>query len=68
VLTVEGLGATRDPWGNQRVAFTARGAIDRKDFGLHWNQVLEAGGFLVGDKVELSLDVQAVRVVAQAAA
>jgi polyisoprenoid-binding protein YceI len=68
VLAVESLGAARDPWGNQRVAFTAKGSIDRKEFGLHWNQVLEAGGFLVGDKVELSLDVQAVRASAQAAA
>jgi polyisoprenoid-binding protein YceI len=68
VLAVESLGATKDPWGNQRVAFSAKGSIDRKEFGLHWNQVLEAGGFLVGDKVELSLDVQAVRASATVAA
>lgn len=68
VLAVENLGATKDPWGNQRVAFAAKGSIDRKDFGLHWNQVLEAGGFVVGDKVELSLDVQAIAVAAASAA
>jgi polyisoprenoid-binding protein YceI len=67
-LAVENLGAATDPWGNQRMAFAARGSLDRKAFGLNWNQVLEAGGFLVGDKVELSLDVQAVRVAARSAA
>ncbi|HEY5952460.1 MAG TPA: YceI family protein [Kofleriaceae bacterium] len=67
-LTVEKLGTAKDPWGNQRVAFAAKGSIDRKEFGLGWNQVLEAGGFLVGDKVELTLDVQAVRAAARSAA
>ena len=67
-LAVESLGATKDPWGNQRVAFSARGSIDRKEFGLQWNQVLEAGGFMVGDKVELSLDVEAIRASVSAAA
>jgi polyisoprenoid-binding protein YceI len=67
-LAVENLGTAADPWGNQRIAFAARGSIDRKQFGLNWNQVLEAGGFLVGDKVELSLDVQAVRAAAAVAA
>ena len=61
VLEVAQLGATKDPWGNERLAFEARGSIDRKEFGLNWNQVLEAGGFLVGDKIELRLDVQAVK-------
>ena len=67
-LAVENLGAAKDPWGNMRVAFTARGSLDRKSYGLNWNQVLEAGGVLVGDKIELSLDVQAVRAAATAAA
>lgn len=68
VLVAESLGATKDPWGNDRIAFAAKTAIDRKDFGLRWNQVLEAGGFMVGDKVEIGLDVQAVRVAAEIAA
>ncbi len=67
-LAVEQLGAAKDPWGNQRMAFAARGSLDRKAFGLGWNQVLEAGGFLVGDKVELTLDVQAVQAASSAAA
>ena len=43
-LQVEQLGQLKDPWGNQRAAFSAKTAIDRKDFGLAWNQVLETGG------------------------
>jgi polyisoprenoid-binding protein YceI len=64
-LRVESLGAGKDPWGNERVGFAARATINRKDFGLHWNQALEAGGVLVGDKVEITLDIEAIRAVAQ---
>jgi polyisoprenoid-binding protein YceI len=67
-LAVEDAGRAKDPWGNQRAAFNASTSIDRKDFGLKWNQALEAGGVLVGDKVEISLDVQAVLAAATAAA
>ena len=67
-LAVEDAGRAKDPWGNQRAAFNATTSIDRKDFGLKWNQALEAGGVLVGDKVEISLDVQAVLAAATAAA
>ncbi len=59
-LEVERLGEGTDPWGNRRIGFSARGSINRKDFGLEWNQVLEAGGVLVGDKVEIEIDVEAV--------
>lgn len=59
-LDGEYLGAAADPWGNQRVALTAEGTIDRTEFGLNWNDVLEAGGFLVGDEVTIGLDIQAV--------
>ena len=61
VLEVEQLGALKDPWGNQRVAFSAKGTIDRKEYGLQWNQVLDTGGFAIGDKLEVTLDVQAVK-------
>jgi polyisoprenoid-binding protein YceI len=60
-LEVESLGTGKDPWGNERVAFVAKTAINRKDFGLHWNQALETGGVLVGDKVEIEIDVQLVK-------
>jgi polyisoprenoid-binding protein YceI len=66
VLEAEYLGGGKDPWGNERLGFSARTAINRKEFGLNWNQVLEAGGVLVGEKIEIALDVQAVK--AQAAA
>ncbi len=67
-LDVEYGGRGKDPWGNERVGFVARGSLDRKDFGLGWNQVLEAGGVLVGDRVDIDIDIEAVRVAAQSAA
>lgn len=48
----------RDPWGMQRRAAVVGGKILRKEFGLVWNQILEAGALLVGEEVTLSLDVQ----------
>ena len=60
-LEVEDGGRVKDPWGNDRAAFSAKGRIDRKDFGLTWNQVLEAGGLTVGDRVDIDLEVEAVR-------
>jgi polyisoprenoid-binding protein YceI len=57
--TVE--GAERDPWGNDRVGMRARGAINRKDFGLRWQQSLETGGLLVGDEVRIEIGISAVR-------
>ena len=60
-LQVEQLGKVQDPWGNERAAFSAKTAIDRKDFGLTWNQVLETGGVAVGDRVNLEIEVEAVR-------
>lgn len=60
-LDVEYGGQAKDPWGNQRVGFLAKVSVDRKDFGLRWNQALETGGVLVGDRVDIELDVQAVK-------
>jgi polyisoprenoid-binding protein YceI len=59
-LTVDAEGRVKDPWGKDRVAFTARGRINRKDFGLTWNQALEAGGVAVGEDVDLELEIEAV--------
>jgi polyisoprenoid-binding protein YceI len=53
--------ATKDPWGNVRMAASASTVISRKDFGLTWNAALEAGGVLVGDEVTIDLDVQFVK-------
>jgi polyisoprenoid-binding protein YceI len=60
-LTVELEGRGRDPWGNERAGFHAAGTLDRKDFGLTWNQALETGGILVGDEVKISVDVELVK-------
>ena len=61
VLEAEQLGIGKDPWGNVKVAFEAKTSVDRRDFGLKWNQALETGGVLVGEKVEISLELQAVK-------
>jgi polyisoprenoid-binding protein YceI len=58
-LDVTYLGAAKDPWGNERVAFEAETTLNRKDFGLTWNAALETGGFLVGDEVRVLLSIQA---------
>ena len=60
VLEAEFLGSGKDPWGNQRYGFHGETKVNRKDFGMAWNEVIEAGGVLVGDEVEIVLDVEAV--------
>lgn len=59
-LAVESTGRGTDPWGNERAGFSASTTIDRRDFGLTWNQALEAGGVLVGHDVKIELEIQAV--------
>ena len=54
------LGATTDPWGNQRAGFEATGKLNRRDFGLLWNKTLDTGGMVVGDEIEIGLEVEAV--------
>ncbi|MDQ4133042.1 MAG: YceI family protein [Actinomycetota bacterium] len=61
-LEVSFEGATVDPWGNERIAFTASTEVDREEWGLTWNVALESGGVLVGRKVRLELAVEATRV------
>jgi polyisoprenoid-binding protein YceI len=51
-------GKGRDPWGNERAGFSASGKLNRHDFGLNWNQALEAGGVTVGAEVKISIDVE----------
>ena len=51
----------KDPWGNIRIGLTATARINRKDFGLTWNSPLETGGVLVGDDVQITLDVQFIK-------
>lgn len=59
-LDLEFHGITQDPWGSTRAGFTATTELSRKDFGLEWNMALEAGGFMVGDKVKVTLEIEAV--------
>lgn len=61
LLDVEFSGATVDPWGNLRSGFEATTRIDRDQFGITWNQALEAGGFLVGKEILVEIDVEAIR-------
>jgi polyisoprenoid-binding protein YceI len=62
VLNVEGpTPEIKDPWGNQRRGATATTKIKRSDFGLNWNQAIEAGGVVVGDDIAITIDVEATR-------
>ncbi len=60
VLDVEIHGVGKDPWGNVRAGFTATTKLNRKDFGLTWNQALETGQLLVGDEVTITLEVEGI--------
>jgi len=65
-LHVEYNGLNQDPWGNARVHYRARTTLHRKEFGLVWNQTLEAGGLLVGESVEVEIEIEALRAVVPA--
>lgn len=66
-MDLEFHGEGKDPWGNIRAGFTAKTTINRKDFGLNWNEVVESGGVLVGEEVELILEIEAIKQVPKAA-
>jgi polyisoprenoid-binding protein YceI len=68
VLEVTYEGSGKDPWGGERGGFTASTSIDRKQFGLEWNKALETGGLLVGEKVDLTLEIEAIKQADQKAA
>ena len=61
VLDVEETGRATDPWGAERIGYSAVTRIKREDFGLTWNQALEAGGVLVGSEVKITLEIQVVK-------
>jgi polyisoprenoid-binding protein YceI len=60
-LDIEFVGGVADPWGNERAVFSASGLINREDWGLTWNMLLEAGGLLVSKEVRLEIDVELIR-------
>ena len=53
-------GFVTDPWGGRRAGFTAEGSILRSDFGMVWNQVLEAGGLALSDRVDIAIEIEAI--------
>jgi polyisoprenoid-binding protein YceI len=60
-LDLEFEGVQQDPWGGTRAAFTAHTDVSRKDWGIEWNAALETGGVVVGDKVRIELEIEAVK-------
>lgn len=61
VLDVEFGGIIQDPWGNTRAGFTVEGKINRKEYGLHWSAVTEAGGIVVSDDVRMHVNAEFIR-------
>jgi polyisoprenoid-binding protein YceI len=59
VLNAEFLGVAKNPWGKTVASFSATGEIDREEFGMTWNQALEAGGWLVSKKFQIEIEVEA---------
>jgi polyisoprenoid-binding protein YceI len=60
-LDVEFGGIQNDPWGNTKSGFSLKGKINRKDFGLNWNAVLETGGVMVSEEVRIHAEIQLLR-------
>ena len=61
VLDLEFQGTSPDPFGNLRAGFEGKATINRKDWGLTWNMVVEGGGIMIGEKVKLELDISSIR-------
>jgi polyisoprenoid-binding protein YceI len=54
-------GQSKDPWGNERAGFSTAVTLNRKDFGIVWNKALDQGGFVLGDEVWVTLEIEAIR-------
>ena len=54
-------GIAKDPWGNEKAGFSGKGNINRSDYGLTYNAILETGGFMVGDQVKISIELEALK-------
>lgn len=67
-LAVAPEGVVQDPWGGYRAGFSITGKLRRSDFGITWNQLIEAGGVAVGDEVRISIETELVKQVAAVAA
>ena len=53
-------GEVMDPWGNKRSGFVLNGTLKRKDFGLNWNEAIEAGGVVVGEEVKMTIEIEGI--------
>ena len=54
-------GFAQDPWGNTRAGFSVEGTINRKDFGMAWNKTLDSGGLVVGNEVQIRLEIECIK-------
>lgn len=59
-LDAEYNGTAKDPWGNNRAGFSASGKLNRKDYGIVWNKTMDTGSLMLGEEVELDLQVEAI--------
>lgn len=60
-LSVEYSGIAKDPWGNVKAGFTINGKINRKDWGINYNAVLETGGIMLGEELKVNGEIQLVK-------
>lgn len=60
-FTVTYEGASTDPWGNEKAGFSGEGVLKRSDYGLTYNAALETGGFLIGEDIKFSIDIEAAK-------
>lgn len=60
VVDMEVLGKVKDPWGNFRVGFTGTTQIDRRDFGIKWSKIMDNGGLIVGDMININIEGEAI--------
>ncbi len=54
-------GFAKDPWGNERAGFSLQGTLNRKDYGIVWNKTLDQGGLMLGEEVEITIDLETVK-------
>ncbi|MFY9550690.1 MAG: YceI family protein [Thermoanaerobaculia bacterium] len=60
-IPVTFLGLAKDPWGNERASFEVVTKLNRKDFGINWNKALDAGGFMLSDDVDVSINLETIK-------
>ncbi len=66
-VDLEFIGVEKDPWGNRRAGFLVTGKVNRKDFGIVWNKTLESGNLLLGESVDINVQIEAIEQTPKAA-